>query len=93
MRRAGMGTQKSELAGRALLAALAVALAGCTSTPDNRLISLPVPQTSAQAELEPATQREHARILASYGGEHDNAFTQWSRRLSSDSSQRPNVLI
>lgn len=72
MRRA-MGTQKSELAGRALLAALAVALAGCTSTPDNRLISLPVPQTSAQAELEPATQREHARILASYGGEHDNA--------------------
>jgi predicted Zn-dependent protease len=68
-----MGTLKSGFAGQALLAAMAVALAGCTSTSDNRLISLPVPQASSQAEPDPATQREHARILASYGGEHDNA--------------------
>ena len=69
----GMGTLKSGFAGRALLATIAVALSGCTSTSDNRLISLPVPQASSQAEIDPATQREHARILASYGGEYDNA--------------------
>ncbi|MGB7458718.1 MAG: hypothetical protein WBM51_24025, partial [Pseudolabrys sp.] len=54
-------------AGRAfgLAAILGVLLAACTSTPDQRLVSLPVPETSAHAEQEPATQREHARILAS----------------------------
>jgi len=63
------------IAGRAFgIAALLVSLlAGCTSTSDNRLVSLPVPQTSSQAEPEPAAQREHARILASYGGEYENA--------------------
>ena len=32
-----------------------------------------MPQTAPQPDREPATQREHARILASYGGEYDNA--------------------
>jgi len=65
-------------AGRAfgLAAILGALLAACTSTPDNRLVSLPVPQTSARAEQEPATQREHARILASYGGVYENARLQ-----------------
>ena len=48
-------------------------IAGCTSTSNIRLVSLPVPQTSSQTEQEPATLREHARILASYGGEYENA--------------------
>ena len=62
-------------AGRALgiAAVLGVLLAGCTSTPDQHLVSLPVPQTPSQVDHEPATQREHARILASYGGEYQNA--------------------
>jgi predicted Zn-dependent protease len=68
-----MGTFKSGFASRALLVALAAALAGCTGTSDTRLISLPVPQTSSPTELGPATQREQARILATYGGEYDNA--------------------
>ena len=51
-------------------------LAGCVGTPDHRLISLPMPEASPTAEPEPATQREHARILASYGGEYQNARLQ-----------------
>jgi len=63
------------VAGRAfgIAALLGSLLAGCTSTSDNRLVSLPVLQNSSQTEQEPATQREHARILASYGGEYENA--------------------
>ena len=63
------------IAGRAfgIAAILGLLLAGCTSTSGNRLVSLPVQQTPSHAEQEPATQREHARILASYGGEYENA--------------------
>ena len=70
-----MAKLTTRIAGRAFgIAALLVSLiAGCTSTSDIRLVSLPVPQTSSQAEQEPATLREHARILASYGGEYENA--------------------
>ena len=56
--------------------ALVLLLAGCTSTPDNRQVSLPVPQAAAQSELQPAEEREHLRILASYGGIYDNARLQ-----------------
>jgi predicted Zn-dependent protease len=52
--------------------ALVVLLAGCTGTPDYQQISLPVPQASAQSELQPAQEREHLRILASYGGTYEN---------------------
>jgi predicted Zn-dependent protease len=74
-----MGGVKAGVAGRAIEIAAILAsllLAGCTSTSDNRLVSLPVLQAAPQAEREPATQREHARILASYGGEYENARLQ-----------------
>ncbi len=61
---------------RGIATLLAVLLAGCTSTPDNRQVSLPVPQASAQSELQPAEDREHLRILASYGGVYENARLQ-----------------
>ena len=51
---------------RGLAVALAVLLAGCTSTPDNRQVSLPVPQSAAQAEMQPAEAaraRAHPRLL------------------------------
>ena len=56
--------------------ALALLLAACTGTPDNRQILLPGLQPNAQADRQPATQREHARILASYGGAYENARLQ-----------------
>src|SRR4029077_19614197 len=71
----GMATLTTGTAGRAfgVAAALGLLLSACTSTSTPRLVSLPpVPQTASQPDREPATQREHARILASYGGEYDN---------------------
>jgi predicted Zn-dependent protease len=60
-----------------IAAALAVLLAGCTSMPDDRFVSLPIPKgTQPTAQREPATQREHIRILASYGGTYENARLQ-----------------
>jgi predicted Zn-dependent protease len=53
--------------------ALMLLLAGCTSVPDNNQVSLPVPQAAAQTDLQPAEEREHLRILASYGGVYENA--------------------
>ena len=62
---------------RGLAVALALVLAGCASLPDNKQVSLPLPQANAlQPEGETATQsaeqREHQRILASYGGAYDD---------------------
>ena len=74
-----MSGLKTGITGRATeIAAIlgSLLLAGCAGTTDHRLVSLPVPQASPQAEREPATVREHARILASYGGEYDNARLQ-----------------
>jgi predicted Zn-dependent protease len=74
-----MGGVRTGIAGRVTETAAVLAmllLAGCTSTSDNRLVSLPVPQAAPQGEREPTTQREHARILASYGGEYENARLQ-----------------
>ncbi len=56
--------------------ALAMLLAGCTSMPDNKQVSLPVPQVAAEADTQPAEEREHLRILASYGGIYENAKLQ-----------------
>jgi predicted Zn-dependent protease len=54
--------------------ALGLLLAGCTATPDRSHVFLPLPQSSAvQTETQSAEQREHERILASYGGVYDNA--------------------
>jgi predicted Zn-dependent protease len=70
-----MVTLKTGIAIRAsaVVCILALALPGCTGTSNQRLVSLPVPQIGSQHEREPASQLEHARILASYGGEYENA--------------------
>ena len=56
---------------------VAAALAGCTSVPDLKTVSLPLP---SETGLKPATskgiERENARILASYGGVYDNPKLQ-----------------
>jgi predicted Zn-dependent protease len=50
-------------------------LAGCTSTPDFKPVSLPVPE--ARPVPKPtAAQRENARILASYGGAYEDPRLQ-----------------
>jgi len=64
---------------RALLAMplLVAALAGCTQVPDaQRQVSLPIPRTIDRDEAAPATVRENARILASYGGIYENQRLQ-----------------
>ncbi|MFA6266013.1 MAG: M48 family metalloprotease [Pseudolabrys sp.] len=61
----------------AWLAALLLALAGCTQVPDaQRQVSLPIPQTIDRDQTAPAALRENARILSSYGGVYDNALLQ-----------------
>jgi predicted Zn-dependent protease len=58
-----------------LAAALAFALAACSSSPDNKTVSLALPQLTlpnAQSATPTAEQRENARILASYGGVYDD---------------------
>jgi predicted Zn-dependent protease len=62
---------------RRLAVVLALLLAGCGSLPNGRPVSLPMPKPNPQAERQStAAQREHARILASYGGVYDNAKLQ-----------------
>ena len=90
---AAASTPAKDLRGIALV--LAVLLAGCTSTPDNRQVSLPVPQVAAQTEMQPAEEREHLRILASYGGIYENPRLQslvdkMVTRLDA-ASERPNL--
>src|SRR5258708_8330228 len=84
-------------ANRALGIAVVVCLtlAACTSTPDNHLVSLPIAQASAQSEQQPAVQREHARILVSYGGVYENAKLQSMVEKTVDrlvaASERPDL--
>ena len=65
--------RKSASAGRTcgIVAALALLLAACTATPDNRQVSLV--DAPKQTEMQSAAEREHQRILASYGGVYENA--------------------
>jgi predicted Zn-dependent protease len=78
--RANLSADSGRTLARALLRACAIALAvtvaGCTATPDNRQVSLPVVEAAAQSQMPPAALREHARILASYGGVYENAGVQ-----------------
>jgi predicted Zn-dependent protease len=55
---------------RVIALALTVLLAGCAASADNTIhqISLQLPVQSAHAGMSSAAQREHHRILASYGG-------------------------
>jgi predicted Zn-dependent protease len=70
----GQSTIKVKRAG--IAAALAVLLAGCTSSPATAFVSLPMSKPPRRTPREPAAQRENARILASYGGTCDNARLQ-----------------
>jgi len=73
--------------------ALALLLAACTSTPDFKQISLP--QIPQQNELQTATEREHQRILASYGGVYEDPKLQDEITTLVDrlvkASERPNL--
>ena len=75
--------------------ALALVLAGCSNTPDGQKISLALPQPSAPGESLSATQREHARILASYGGAYENERLQAEIERTVDrlvaASERPDL--
>jgi predicted Zn-dependent protease len=78
----------------ALATALALLLGACSSMPDDKQISLTLPSPEKGEKLT-ATQREHARILASYGGAYENArvLTQIEKivdRLVA-SSERPDL--
>jgi predicted Zn-dependent protease len=66
------GTQAGRARALSSVAALALLVAGCSGTlPVDRQVFLPTPPM--QAEERPAVQREHARILAAYGGPYDDA--------------------
>lgn len=86
-------TATSRTLSLALLGALV--LAGCTSTPSNRQVSLPVPDGTSADSLQPAAQREHARILASYGGVYENARLQATIEMTVErlvaASERPDL--
>lgn len=61
---------------RGLALALGLMLAGCATTPDFKQVSLPAPPAPAEPARPSATEREHARILASYGGVYEDARLQ-----------------
>ncbi len=67
--------------------ALGLLLAACSSTPDNRQVSLPLPDASREAAVRPAEAREHERILANYGGVYD------APRLQASISKLVNKLV
>ncbi len=67
-------TDISANAVRGIALAFGLLLAGCTTTPDNRQVSLP--DAPKQTELQTPAQREHQRILAAYGGVYDDARVQ-----------------
>jgi predicted Zn-dependent protease len=84
---------------RGIALAVALWLAACTNSPDHGRASLKLPQLnasrSARVESDPAEQREHARILASYGGAYKNARLQAMISKIVDrlvaASERPNL--
>jgi predicted Zn-dependent protease len=69
-------TRLSTRAIRAAATAVALVLAACTSSPDTHQVSLPLPAPAQQSETLSAAQREHARILASYGGAYEDPRVQ-----------------
>jgi predicted Zn-dependent protease len=81
--------------GPGIALALILLLAGCTSMPDNAQVSLPVLQAAAQSEVPAAEEREHLRILASYGGIYEDARLQAEIAKTVDrlvaASERPDL--
>jgi predicted Zn-dependent protease len=85
---------------RGVSIALALWLAACTSTPDteqvpSQLPQLTLPHATAQVEQASAEQREHQRILATYGGIYKNPhlhamISKMVDRLVA-ASERPNL--
>jgi predicted Zn-dependent protease len=85
---------------RVIAVALVLALGACTELPDNKQISLQLPQLptlpqAAQIRKPTPEEREHARILASYGGAYENErlhaeITQLVNRLVA-ASERPDL--
>ena len=73
---------------------VAVALAGCTGT-GNLSSQLLAGNAPKQAEMSPATSREHQRILAAYGGGYDDPELEASISKTVDklvaASERPDV--
>ncbi|HVZ53084.1 MAG TPA: M48 family metalloprotease [Pseudolabrys sp.] len=61
---------------RGVALALGLMLAGCTSVPDFQQVSLPTPAAPTEPKPPTAAEREHARILASYGGVYEDARLQ-----------------
>ena len=89
------GAVKSAIRTRGLAVALALLLAGCSSTPDGHQVTLQFPPSTAGTESLSAEQREHARILASYGGVYENAHLQATIEKTVDrlvaASERPDL--
>jgi predicted Zn-dependent protease len=85
---------------RGVSIALALWLTACTGTPDTQQVPLQLPRltplhTTAQVEQPSAEQREHQRILASYGGIYKNPqlhamISKMVDRLVA-ASERPNL--
>jgi len=59
-----------------LVFALGLLVAGCAGVPDFKQVTLPTPPAPAEPPPPTASEREHARILASYGGVYDDARLQ-----------------
>lgn len=81
---------------RIVLVALTALLAGCSSLPNGSKVSLQLPEASpAPSTMSAAEQREHLRILASYGGVYEDPAVQEMvkdtvHRLA-DASTRPSL--
>jgi predicted Zn-dependent protease len=79
----------------ALAILLGLLLPACTITPPERQVSLPVAETAARSETPAAELREHARILASYGGVYENPRLQAMIEKTVDrlvaASERPDL--
>jgi predicted Zn-dependent protease len=87
------GPNARTLIRRGAAALLVLAVAGCANTPQLGP-QLAMPDPPKEAELPPAAQREHQRILAAYGGAYSNPrleplIAQTVDRLVA-SSEQPN---
>jgi predicted Zn-dependent protease len=76
-------------------ALLALLLAGCAELGRMGTASVSLPEPPKSAEVAPAAQREHTRILAAYGGAYQDAklealITQTVNKLV-EASERPNL--
>jgi predicted Zn-dependent protease len=87
---AGVSNKRSGVA--SAVVALAIALSACTGIPDPQLFLSDKPR---QADVQPAPQREHTRILAAYGGVYqdpvlEDLISQTVERLVA-ASERPDL--